>query len=104
MNNNGLSERDIKAIHGIFRKYPSIKLVHIFGSRAKGTYKPGSDIDFAVMNEGVNDEIIAKIKGEFEESSLPYMIDIVNYPLLQHNELKEHIERVGIEFYNHNKN
>lgn len=96
---NGLTPRDVKTIHAIFKKYPAVKLVHIFGSRAKGTYKPGSDIDLAVINTGVNDELISKIKSEFEESSLPYMIDIINYPLLPHKELKEHIERVGTLFY-----
>ena len=95
----GLTERDIKTISGIFNKYLEVIAVHIFGSRAKGTHKPASDIDLAVINEGVNDRTILRIKADFEDSTLPYKVDLVNYPLLNHPELKEHIDRVGLPFY-----
>ena len=99
MINNGLTARDIKTIQSIFNKYPEVILVHLFGSRAKGNYKPASDIDLAIMNEGVSLETMSKIKGEFEESSLPYLIDLVDYYSLKHPEIKEHIDRVGIVIY-----
>ncbi len=95
----GLTKRDIATIQGIFRNHPEVTLVYTFGSRAKGTYKTGSDIDLAVMNSGVSFDAICAIKGELEESSLPYSVDVVNYPELQNEELKEHIDRVGVEFY-----
>ena len=96
---NGLTERDVNTITGIFLKFPQITRVVVFGSRAKGNYKPGSDIDLAIMNEGVTDDIIRKVHSEFESSNLPYFVDIINYPTLNHKELKEHIDRVGIVFY-----
>ncbi|TAK57711.1 MAG: nucleotidyltransferase domain-containing protein [Bacteroidetes bacterium] len=95
----GLTERDRKTLTDIFKKYPSVKEVRIFGSRAKGAFKLGSDIDLAIMNTGVNDREFFSMKSDFEDSTLPYKVDIVNYPKLSHDEFIEHIDRVGILFY-----
>ena len=95
----GLTDRDIKTLQDIFKKYPDVKNVFIFGSRAKGTYKQGSDIDLTIMNEGVKDTVISKIKSDFEDSSLPYTVDLVGYHTIKHPELKNHIDRVGVPFY-----
>lgn len=98
-NKYGLSERDISTIQGILVKYPEVSNVLIFGSRATGSSKPGSDIDLAVVNDGIDDKIVLRIRNEFEESSLPYRVDIVLYTGLIHQDLKDHINRVGIPFY-----
>ena len=95
----GLTDRDTKTLQDIFNKYPDVENVFIFGSRAKGTYKQGSDIDLAIMNEGVKDTVIGKMKSDFEDSSLPYTVDLVNYHTIKHPELKNHIDRVGVPFY-----
>ena len=95
----GFTHRDIKTLQDIFKKYTDVKNVFIFGSRAKGTYKQGSDIDLAIMNKGVKDMVIGKIKSDFEESSLPYIVDLVNYHTIKHSQLKNHIDRVGVPFY-----
>jgi predicted nucleotidyltransferase len=94
-NSFGLTDRDMTTFKDIFKKYPDVKTVFIFGSRAKNSYKPGSDIDLAVMNEA----IIRKINVEFEESSLPYRVELLDYHTLKHVDLKSHIDRVGIVFY-----
>jgi predicted nucleotidyltransferase len=96
---NGLTDRDIKTIQGIFRKHPEVSMVYLFGSRAAGTQKPGSDVDLAIMNAGVSMETVCMIKGELEESSLPYLIDLVNYTDVKHKEFREHIQNIGIEFF-----
>lgn len=98
-NKFGLTERDMTTIQDIFNKYPDVIEVHICGSRAKGNYKPGSDIDLAVMNEGLAPRTIGKLLTDFEESSLPYAIDIVDFTLLNHNEFIKHIDRVGVVLY-----
>ncbi len=95
----GLTERDRRTLTGIFQKYPEVKSVYLFGSRAKGTHKQGSDIDLAVMNEGVSDKTLRAMKADFEESSLPYHVDITCLATLEHKELKAHISRVGIAIY-----
>jgi predicted nucleotidyltransferase len=101
MNKNafGLSDRDMKTIATIFQRYPEAQIVFIFGSRAKGTYKLGSDIDLAIMNEGVNDTLVSKLKSDFEDSSLPYRVDLVNFHATDRSDLKDHIQRVGKLFY-----
>lgn len=98
-NSFGLSARDRDSIYSILKKYKDITSVILFGSRAKGTFKKGSDIDLAIFTESVSEEIILKLKEDFEESSLPYRVDIVHYPTLTHQELKNHIDRVGVSFY-----
>lgn len=107
MNRNafGLTDRDMNTVEDIFRKYPDIQTVVIFGSRAKGTYKHGSDIDLAVMDQGITDTLIRNIQSEFEDSSLPYFVDLINYHNLTHSDLKNHIDRIGVPFYqvNHGK-
>lgn len=96
--NNGLKQRDIETINNIFKKYKEIKTVYLFGSRATGNYKTGSDIDFAVMNK-VDDEIIYKLIDDFEESSLPYFVDVINYCTIDNEYLKANIDKYGILFY-----
>jgi predicted nucleotidyltransferase len=61
-NSFGLTERDRITIERIFKKYPEITQVHLFGSRAKGTFKRGSDIDLAIITETVSEETILKLK------------------------------------------
>jgi predicted nucleotidyltransferase len=95
----GLSARDRQTISDILVKYPDVIEVNIFGSRSKGNYKQGSDIDMAVMNEGVSDKTILRMKADFEDSSLPYKVDVINYPALHASDLKDHIRRVGVSFY-----
>lgn len=100
----GLTDRDMQTLQDIFNNYPSVTTVFIFGSRASGVYKFGSDIDLAVMNEGVPETAIGSIKSDFEESSLPYTVDLINYFTLKHPELKSHIDRVGVPFYQRESN
>ena len=108
MNNNlinqfGLTARDMQTFEGIFMKYPEVEEVHLFGSRAKGNYKKGSDVDLAIMNSGFSESSLLQLKSDFEDSSLPYSIDIINFSTLKHKELLDHIQRVGILFYKRQK-
>ena len=98
-NKYGLTERDMKTIQDIFDKYPDVEEVQICGSRVKGNYKPGSDIDLVVMNVGLAMGTIGKLATDIEESSLPYTVDIVDFTSLKHKEFIDHIERVGVVFY-----
>jgi hypothetical protein len=56
------------------------------------------------MNEGVSETVIDRIKSDFEENSLPYTIDLINYFTLKHPELKSHIDRAGGLFYQRESN
>lgn len=101
---SGLTERDLGAIKDIFYKYEDIKSVRIFGSRSNGTYHTGSDIDLAIMNEIVDKRTLFRLKGEFEESSLPYFVDVVIFSDLSNPVLSRHIEEKGFEIYHRDEN
>lgn len=94
----GLYPSSYKQILSIFQKHENIEKVIIYGSRAKGNYKEGSDIDFTLFGNLNYDDLI-KLKHEFEESTIPYLIDISIFSDLQSKSLIEHINRVGKIFY-----
>lgn len=95
----GLTDRDIQTITHIITRYPQIKTVQLFGSRAKGTFDSGSDIDLAVMNEDVPPKVMLQLQNDFSESSLPYFVDLVYYPEIESDAFREHIKRVGAVIY-----
>ena len=69
-----------------FKKKPEIQRVVIYGSRAKGTYKNGSDIDFAIWSDK---RIASEIAVELDELQTPYMFDVADYKALSHENLKK---------------
>ena len=77
MNNFGLPERTIEEITAYFKTKPEIELVKIFGSRAKGTYRTGSDIDFAVWTD--KQASFLRIAGELDDLPTPYKFDVIDY-------------------------
>jgi predicted nucleotidyltransferase len=65
-------------------------------SRAKGNYRPGSDIDVTLITKSpFTSESLLLLKYDLEESSLPYLVDISMYDKLNSPDLGKHIERVG---------
>lgn len=99
----GLTQKDIKVIREVFQKFPEVEGAVIFGSRAMGNYKRGSDVDLAITGKQ-GSKIADKIRGILnEETTLPYLFDIVFYESLESQELKEHIDREGKIFYERDK-
>lgn len=95
----GLSETVITDICDVFRRYPNIEKVLIFGSRAKGTYSEGSDIDLAAIGNGLTFNQLMDINIQIEDLGLLYKIDIVDYNKNIDTPIGEHIKRVGKPFY-----
>ncbi|PFM75222.1 DNA polymerase III subunit beta [Bacillus sp. AFS077874] len=92
----GLSEKDLSAIIQAASSFDAIDRVILFGSRAKGNYRPTSDIDLAIYGDQVNFHIVSKLHARLEDlSHMPYLFDIVDGTHLTHQALKRHIERVG---------
>lgn len=92
----GLLERDLKFILEAISGYSEIEEVIIFGSRAMGNYKKGSDIDLALKGEKVDQRVVRRLSDELEEEyPLPYFFDIVNYNEIEDKEFKCHIDSVG---------
>ncbi|SKA77592.1 Nucleotidyltransferase domain-containing protein [Caloramator quimbayensis] len=98
--NFGLRDSDIEYIRDAMKRFKDIEKAVIFGSRAKGNYKAASDVDIAIYGEKINFDILSKLHAMLEEESpMPYFFDIVDYSHLNHKELKEHIDRVGMVIY-----
>jgi predicted nucleotidyltransferase len=97
----GLSEKTLDFICGILAEYQSVSQAVVFGSRAKGTFREGSDIDLCLKTDtGFSHEDLLHISRAFEESSLPYKFDILVYDTLSNRELIRHIQQIGVPVYN----
>lgn len=100
MNEFGISEKSFSLICTTFQDFPDIERVLIFGSRAKGNWKKGSDIDLAIYGNKLNANTVLDLAGKLNEGlPIPYHIDIVAPQLTMHKGLKEHIQRVGELFW-----
>lgn len=95
----GLSDTVITDICNVFRCFPNIDKVLIFGSRAKGTYSEGSDIDLAVVGENISFNQLMDINIQIEDLGLLYKVDVVDYNKNAGTPIGEHIDRVGLLFY-----
>lgn len=95
----GLSERVIDQLQAVFQKSSKIEKVILYGSRAKGNYKPGSDIDLTVISESLTLTELLALENAVDDLLLPYKVDLSLYSKIDNEELKEHIHRVGVEFY-----
>ena len=95
----GLSERVIDQLQAVFQKSSKIEKVILYGSRAKGNYKAGSDIDLTVISESLTLTELLAIENAIDDLLLPYKVDLSLYSKIDNEELKEHIHRVGVEFY-----
>lgn len=97
MNNFGLPDRTINELLEYFSKKTDIEKVLIFGSRASGRYRIGSDIDFAIFTD--NHQNFYKIANELDELPTPYKFDVIDYKTLTHDGMKESIDKDGLIFY-----
>ncbi|HIX85962.1 MAG TPA: nucleotidyltransferase domain-containing protein [Candidatus Parabacteroides intestinigallinarum] len=95
----GLSPRHMEIIQQILKRCAPVSTAVIFGSRAKGTYKSASDIDLAIKGTTIGKNDVATLREAFEESLLPFFVDVISYDSIQNQALKEHIDRVGIPIY-----
>jgi uncharacterized protein len=95
----GLNENDISTIVSILKQHNEVDEALIFGSRAKGNYNNGSDVDIALKGQ-ISFETISRISYLLnEETIMPYKFDVLNYHTLQNMQLADHIDKVGIMFY-----
>ena len=97
--NHGLSDETVRRMAAVFSHYPEIEKAVLYGSRAKGNFRNGSDIDLTLMGEKLDSTILGRIDWELDDLLLPYKIDLSLFSKLTHPELIEHIRRVGITFY-----
>jgi predicted nucleotidyltransferase len=95
----GLSQQVIEKIQSVFAQFPQVERVVLYGSRAKGNYRQGSDIDLTFYGESLHQIIVSNIAILLDDLMLPYTFDLSIFKQIENIELVEHIQRVGVEFY-----
>lgn len=99
MKDIGLKQEHITAINHCFALYPAILGVILYGSRAKGNFRVGSDIDLTVIDDNLSHSELLQLENTLDDLHLPYKIDLSLKRQINNPELLQHIDRVGIEFY-----
>lgn len=100
----GLDKETLRKIRSVFEKYHEIKEVVIYGSRAKGTYREGSDIDLTLKGSDLSLDMLSLIAQDIDELNTPYLFDISIFHQLKSPSLLDHIDRVGEIFYSQKVN
>ena len=95
----GLSEAVQSELVKVFSQIPGIHRVILFGSRAKGSFKPGSDIDLAIEAPDLSTRDLLQIKTIIDDLMLPFKVDVLLRHQLEDASLEDHIQRVGLVFY-----
>lgn len=96
----GLNEATIQKIHAVLAHYPQVERAILYGSRAKGNYKNGSDIDLTLIGGAdLTLNVLYKIMDELDDLLLPYTIDLSIHATISDPDVLEHIRRVGVVFY-----
>ncbi len=93
-----LPDTTIQKLQTLFSRYPQIHEVILFGSRAKGEAKKGSDIDLALKGENITFDLLREIEVKIDDLDIPYRIDLIDYNTIENEALKEHIDTIGITF------
>jgi uncharacterized protein len=96
---HGLSEDTVARITSVLADFPAVEKAVIYGSRAKGDYRKGSDIDLTLFGDGLTGEIMSRIYWALDDLLLPYKIDLSLFSGLKHPALIDHIQRVGLVLY-----
>ncbi len=96
---HGLSGKTLNTIRNILRSHPEVDVAILFGSRAKGTYRPGSDIDLSLVGANLSHQILLRIMSEFDDSSIPYLVDLSMFDQIGDAAVRSHIHRMGQILY-----
>ncbi len=95
----GISSASLNKLITLFKQSPNITEVKLYGSRAIGTYKDGSDIDITIMNSAFSYDDLLNLTNRIDDLLIPYKVDISIFNTLDNEELIEHINKHGVFFY-----
>ena len=81
-------------------RYPQVDKGILYGSRAKGNYKTGSDIDLTLCSgDDLNLKVFNRVMEDLDELLLPYTFDLSIFNYIEDKDVSDHIQRVGVPFY-----
>lgn len=95
----GLTAQTIQTIVAVFKQHPAVEKALLYGSRAKGNYRQGSDIDLTLTGDELTYTELTRINTQLDDLLLPYKIDLSLLNHIDNPDLIEHINRVGAIFY-----
>lgn len=98
----GLNSNHVNAINRVFKGYPEVEKAILYGSRAKGNYHNGSDIDLTLTGKNLTVSKQFSMAVKLDDLLLPHKIDLSIYHKIDNQELIDHINRVGVIFYKRN--
>jgi predicted nucleotidyltransferase len=96
---SGIGKYELQSIVQILKTCPRIEEAILFGSRAKGNYSEGSDIDISLKGNRIELNDVLNLLVKLDDLYLPYKIDLIIYDRIKEQALKEHIDRVGISLF-----
>lgn len=97
---HSLNQNTIDKIHAVLARYPQVEKAILYGSRAKGSAKPGSDIDLTLCGgPDLSLRVLYRIMDDLDDLLLPYTIDLSLFSHIDNPDLLDHIQRVGVTFY-----
>jgi nucleotidyltransferase substrate binding protein (TIGR01987 family) len=94
-NRYGIESSMFERIVDVLRDNPLIEEAILYGSRAKGVHKPGSDIDVVLKGKELALQDLNRISLALDDLLLPYTFDLSLFHHIDNEELLAHIERVG---------
>lgn len=98
MTRYGIEQEILERILSVLRSNPEIEQIILFGSRAKGNFKNGSDIDIALKGAGLTFQDMQDLRIALDDLNLPWEIDLLHYDTANDAAVKEQVDRVGIVF------
>ncbi len=97
--NHGLAEKVLRRIIEVLERHPEIEQAILFGSRAKGTHRPGSDIDLALSGQALDWRKLGRIDEDLDDLLLPYTFRLIHLSEATDPDIRAHIARVGITLH-----
>jgi predicted nucleotidyltransferase len=96
---HGLSADTVAKIREVFSRFPEVEKAVLYGSRAKGNARAGSDIDLTLFGSGLDQGKVGQIDDALDDLLLPYRFDLSIFARITHSDLLDHIQRVGVVLY-----
>ena len=94
----GLSNRITDLLRAEVRRFPEVRAVYLYGSRARGDYSPQSDIDIAIDAPGLTQQNFAQLWSAIDALPIAFPLDCLWLQALPESSLKAQIERDGRVF------
>jgi len=94
-----LRARDLGVLVRTFQRFPSVREVRVFGSRASGHARRASDIDLAISAPDASASQWLQLTEALDEAPIIYELDVVRTDQTHNPRLIEKIAREGLSIY-----